>query len=341
MPCYRPNTAYRTRKHRDSKTGKWPVTFKLREGFHDLSLSLPCGQCIGCRQEYSRMWAIRCFHEASLYKYTNQLGVSKSKNSFLTLTYNDKHLPEGGTLIKQAMVKFMKDLRFKFVKKNPYDKKSERSDYKQWELKNGIRFFLCGEYGEKLSRPHYHVLLFNHVFHDQYEWKYDPKTKTTLTRSPDLEQLWPYGHSLIGEVTFDSAAYVARYITKKYTGENSYEHYQLEDSSGIKYDLLPEFTNMSRNPGIGSPWFDVFGTDVYPRDEVVIRNGIICRPPRYYDNKLDKQNPTLFKTIQAKRKAQAIAHQQNTDPDRLRVQEAIKNKQFNLLVRPIERRTTK
>ena len=82
MACYHPITAYRSKAGRDPKTGKWPVVFNISQGYADMPITLPCQQCIGCRLERSRQWAIRCMHEASLY----------DKNCFLTLTYSDDYL---------------------------------------------------------------------------------------------------------------------------------------------------------------------------------------------------------------------------------------------------------
>lgn len=204
-----------------------------------------------------------------------------------------------------------------------------------------IRFFMCGEYGEQKQRPHYHILLFNHSFKDMVLHK-TTKKNFKLYRSADLEKLWTYGFSDIGEVNFESAAYVARYCTKKITGEMADEHYKNVDvTTGLITNQLPEYTNMSRRPGVGSDWYDKFKSDVYPNDQIVIRKGLICRPPRYYDNKFDKTNPNQFKKIQGKRQKQAKLHSEDSTDYRLRVREAIKNKQFNLLVRPVERSNPK
>ena len=129
MPCYTPLKGWRSQERTES--GKRAITFRLREGYADMPVDVPCGQCIGCRLERSRQWAVRCMHEASLYE----------NNCFITLTYNEDHIPSDGSLKKDHFQKFMKRLRKKFGA--------------------GIRFFHCGEYGAELSRPHYHAILFN------------------------------------------------------------------------------------------------------------------------------------------------------------------------------------
>ena len=114
-------------------------------------------------------------------------------NCFITLTYSNQHIPADGSLDVRVFQKFMKRLRKRFG--------------------DGIRFYHCGEYGSLLGRPHYHACLFNFDFPDKYLWKENNGQK--LYRSPSLEELWPYGYSSIGTVTFESAAYVARYILKR------------------------------------------------------------------------------------------------------------------------------
>lgn len=82
MLCYSPLVAWRGER---LPSGKRSVVFKKSDAVQSLSafeIKLPCGQCIGCRLERSRQWAMRCVHEASLYE----------KNCFITLTYDDSHL---------------------------------------------------------------------------------------------------------------------------------------------------------------------------------------------------------------------------------------------------------
>ena len=101
----------------------------------------------------------------------------------------------------------------------------------------GVRFFHCGEYGELLYRPHYHACLFGFDFSDKVLWS--TRGGVRLYRSKILEKLWTFGFSTIGDVTFESAAYVARYCTKKITGDKADEHYN---------GRSPEYVTMSRPP---------------------------------------------------------------------------------------------
>lgn len=231
---------------------------------------LPCGQCIGCRLARSRDWALRCVHESKLHY----------QNCYLTLTYDDEHVPWSTvtgeqTLKKKDLQDFMKRLRFHL---HP--------------LK--VRFFACGEYGEETHRPHYHVILFGYDFPDKTLFSIS-KDGFPYYVSPFLQKIWQNGQCLVADVTFETCAYVARYVTKKLTGEAGKEAYE-----GIQ----PEFVNMSRRPGIGKDWYDEYKADLYPYDEAILQgnNGTrVMRIPRYYDKLLEQEDPLLLESIKEKR----------------------------------------
>ena len=152
-----------------------------------------------------------------------------------------------------------------------------------------MKFYHCGEYGEKNRRPHYHACLFGIDFEDKTLFK--QKRGNDLYISDHLQELWPFGFSTIGEVTFESAAYCARYIMKKITGDGAEEHYQwIDTETGEVHQLKPEYTTMSRNGGIGKEWMEKFKSDVYPTDEIIIR-GRRMKPPRFYDSMYEHTDP--------------------------------------------------
>lgn len=323
MPCYYPLLGYRSREVNSS--GKVSIVFNPNDGYSDFPVKLPCGQCVGCRIERSRQWAIRCVHEASLHE----------DNCFITLTYNDENLPKDGSLNSRDFQLFMKKLRIKLAR--------------EYDIPCGVRFYHCGEYGEvcancglskimcskngcgkfkpTLGRPHHHAILFGYDFKDKYHWS--TKRGIRLYRSDFLESVWTQGHSTVGAVTFESAAYVARYIMKKQNGDMAAERYK-----GKK----PEFTTMSRRPGIAKTWFERFQGDVYPNDYVVIRNGIKCRPPKYYDSIFDIEYPEKFKKVKAKRNKEAFKMSKHDDNslERLAVREKVKLTQLKQLKRGVE-----
>lgn len=269
MPCFRPLNGFRS-KIPNPATGKRSIVFNRQEA--DLSLDpvvLPCGQCRYCRLENSRQWAVRCVHEASLFE----------RNCFLTLTYRDDALPPNGSLNYEHPVLFMKRLR-------------ERHG-------SGIRSFGCAEYGEQLGRPHYHLCIFNFDFSDKVLFKRNGDN--SLFTSKDLESLWPHGHSTVGGLTFESAAYVARYVVKKRKGKNA-DYDRLVPSTGELVPILPERSIcVSRRPGIGREWYMKFGKYVRDHDSVVVR-GIKMRPAKYYDRLFDLADPVAFAKVKEARK---------------------------------------
>lgn len=304
MPCYRPLKGYRSKTVNAS--GKRSIVFSAKEGYYDKPIDLPCGQCVGCRLERSRQWAIRCVHEAQLYE----------QNCFITLTYNDENLPPDGSLNVEHFQKFMKRLRF------------ENSD-------RTIRFFHCGEYGENLGRPHYHACLFNFDFDDKKYWKTENNNK--YYTSEKLQRLWPLGHSMVGAVTFESAAYVARYITKKVTGAGASEHYSKIDyaTGEVLSEKKPEYVTMSRRPGIGKRWFQKYKGDVFPDDSVIIR-GRELKPPKFYLSQLEINFPDEYAKVKANRQNEGVSNAHDNTVARLRVKEESKLIKMKLLKRKLE-----
>lgn len=268
MPCFTPLNCWQA-PHRRSD-GKAIQSFNPQPGWK--FLRLPCGQCIGCRLEHSRQWAIRIMHESQMH----------DDNCFITLTFNDENLPEDLSLEKRTMTLFWKRFRKKFPE-------------------HRIRYYYCGEYGEQLGRPHYHACVFGFDFDDKYLFHKTPGGDR-LYRSPALESLWPYGYSSIGRLTFESAAYVARYVTKKVTGAKALYHYTDFDyhTGEIYKHRHPEFAEMSRRPGIGMEWFEQYGEEVYPHDRVIMR-GKAMKPPRAYDKRLELTDPEVFANVKAAR----------------------------------------
>jgi len=290
MACFHPVKCWRKRDA-DPVSGKHGITFNKAEGYEDLPITIPCQQCVGCRIDRSKEWAIRCHHEASLW----------SDNCFITLTYNAANLPRDLSCDYRVFQLFMKRLRKKYGK--------------------GIRFFHCGEYGEENGRPHYHALLFNHDFHDKVKWK-ESKGKI-IYMSAELQELWPYGLCTTQDCTLASASYCARYIMKKVTGKPAEEHYSWTDPvSNITYDRKPEYCQMSLKPGLGLEWYRQFKDDIYPDDFVVI-DGKKYKIPSYYQQQLEKEDEREAERIlfRAKKKARAQAH--NSTPERLAVRKKV------------------
>lgn len=185
-----------------------------------------------------------------------------------------------------------------------------------------VRYYACGEYGERLGRPHYHVLLFGTDFSlDRYPWRTTP-SGFPVYRSPTLEECWPHGNSEIGDITFESASYVAGYVRKKIKGDHSDDHYVRYDEEGVGHEVKPEFAVMSRRPGIGAGWLDRFRPEVL-RDDSVLSRGRLCKPPRYYDNLNAELEPELVEAHKRERKIRALERSADSTDERLSVREAV------------------
>lgn len=311
MPCTRPLTGYRALI--PNPNGKRSIVFNASEGFKDLPVKLPCGRCPDCKLEYSRQWAIRGSHELACFE----------DNCFITLTYADSHLPDYGQLVKKDFQDFMKRLR------------------KHYEPRR-IRYMMCGEYGEKFARPHFHAILFNLDFTDK-QLLHRNHNGDNLYSSETLSKIWGKGLTSIGGATFESVAYVARYITKKVIGPDAEDHYEFLDYDGVVHERVKEYAHTSKKPGIGKTWLEKFKGDVFPRDYVVIR-GKKMAPPKYYKSQLEKMDSEMHAVLSAQRKGIGIENRINElsgNPgdnswDRLVVREIITVEKMTKLKRSIE-----
>lgn len=223
----------------------------------------PCGQCTACRLNYSSMWSVRCVLESLGYK----------DNVFLTLTYNDEHLPKDKSVDKKTMQDFMKRFRKAIAPEK-------------------CRFFLSGEYGDQYKRPHYHLLIFGVSLHNDVfqnlKWDHRHQGFWCDCKAWRDEKGVSLGHCFIGTVTIASAQYVAKYVLKKIKGKEAKHKYE---QLGVK----PEFCLCSRKPGIGLPYLE-------QNKNTILRNGYISIEghkfplPRYYKEKF-KQNVPFYELL--------------------------------------------
>lgn len=193
---------------------------------------------------------------------------------------------------------------------------------------------MCGEYGEQLERPHFHACLFNFDFPDKVYHARSQSGEDIFT-SAMLQGLWSFGFSSCGAVTFQSAAYVARYVMKKVTGMGAAQHYQVVDlDTGELGARAPEFCHMSLKPGIGAAWLDRFQSDVYPHGKVVI-NGQEAVPPKYYDRRYKRLELEKFEALQFERELVGREHAVDNTVARLRVREQVLQARLGFLKRRI------
>lgn len=251
-------------------------TFRLAEGgisfkeppHHIGQFYVPCGQCAECRMARARTWATRCVHEARNWK----------TSSFITLTYSKT--PKNNSLDPEDTRNFIRRLRSKIGK-----------DFK---------YFLCGEYGDQNDRPHYHAIIFGYDF--GYTKRHLPQNPLSLPKQlkqtetkvlsplngtdalscPQLDNIWGLGHTSVGALTFDSAAYVAQYSMKKVNGPNAKSHYG---------NRLPEFMRCSQK-SIGREYATEYANEIILHNSV-ISNGQKQPIPSYYLKLFEKQKYDL------------------------------------------------
>lgn len=270
------------------KRGRRPAT--MAEAYE--KLELPCGQCAGCRLEKARTWATRMMHEAAWHEE-----FKGRYSTFITLTYDEENIPMYGTLVKNHYQDFMKRFRRKIEphKISHYGVGEYGATCPDHELENCP---ICGP----IQRPHYHAIIFGWSFPDKQIL--GTRDGQFVYESETLKKAWKLGSHEIGNATFESCSYVARYIMKKQTGTQAEDHYQkhiIELDELV--DIEPEFALMSRNPAIGKRWYEEYWPDVYPSDEVPIPGRYhYAKPPRYYDGMYQYADPDDFKKIKNQRR---------------------------------------
>lgn len=301
LSCYHPMLAY---KKYDHDTGKYKVVILKKDAslsdedfirqqgelflnseYGEKVIQLPCGKCNGCRIDYSKNWATRCVLESTLYE----------RNYFVTLTYDDEHLLSRCYRQNVEVDHVTGEVtdQFDSVSLNPDDLHRFMHDLRQlFDRKygeQGIRFFACGEYGSKSKRPHFHLLLFNCNLRDLNLYKVS--RGNSLFNSEDISKCWPYGFSVVGDLTYESCAYVARYMLKKVKGDPLYYE---------RNGLIPEFVRMSRKPGIAKSYYDANSKKIYASDQIVIKTSKGAKevkPPKYFDKMYEADCPEDFERI--------------------------------------------
>lgn len=271
MPCATPLTAYRP-------TNGGPVRFSRPQQTTYQPIQLPCGKCILCREEHARQWAVRITNEASLWPL----------NSFVTLTYDDEHLPANEQLNYKDLQDFWKRLRKRV---------------------GPLRYYSVGEYGDKTNRPHYHACIFGHAF--EQDRTILRTTPYLLWTNPTLLETWGNGHVSVGALTFQTAQYTASYVTKKLGYKHRYT--QLDRESGQLVDMVQPRAFISNGGGrqtgrqaaIGKLFLEKHGDNIYAHDRVVI-NGKPQKPPRYYDNWLKKRSEIALQMVKDQRTKDVI-----------------------------------
>lgn len=264
-----------------------------------------------CRLQKSFEWGIRIAHEAKL---------NGCNNMFVTRTYDNDYLPENRSLSVQVNQKYI--ARFRDAIQPQRFRFYTGAEYSPLNLENYLK--RQGEYG---SRPHYHDCILGYRFPDLKKLKEAPGGGTYYT-SEFASKLWPYGYVLIGELSVESAAYTARYCTKKYYGEpRAYDW--VDPADGILHERVPEFALMSRMPGIGMPWLEKYAQQTLKTDYVIVKGRKVSMPKayeRWFLGGMDGMDGDIMREVKEKRLDQAMMHPEwvwNNSPDRLMVQEEV------------------
>lgn len=300
MPCYHPVQAFQ-------RAPGARISFNIPPGSTDFrAFRVPCGTCIGCRLEYSRQWSVRIMHEASLH----------DANSFLTLTYDDDHVPHDFSLDHNHIVQFMDRLRA--------DRRYRGLD--------PVRYYMCGEYGDRTSRPHYHMCMFGEDFSADRKM-YSINNGNHLYTSDYLDDKWRLGACQIGSLTVQSASYVARYVVDKQRAQDSYEI--VDPESGELFTRRLPYCRMSLRPAVGRRWIEQYSAEVYDNenDSCYADGRMHVRPPRYYDRVVSEQLGKNIDGLKQKRVDRAVTMSDNNTSDRLAVREQVKLAQIRTLRR--------
>lgn len=228
------------------------------------NMIVPCGKCIACRIKKRQEWAMRMLHEKTSWK----------DSLFLTLTYDDLHLPFGNknlpTLRKDHLQKFMKRLRHHLrIRYNVYNPRVNGKPLKRY-MTYPLRYFACGEYGENTQRPHYHAIIFGlSQFKEHREI---------------IKNCWPYcdwknnyiERKSFGSAEADSMRYVSQYIDKKFSGDYANDLYE---------SLGRESVFKLASNGIGKQYC-IENADMIEENKYLTMNGSRVSLPRYYINLL-------------------------------------------------------
>lgn len=320
MACYHPLKAIQY-KTQFTEKGKRKIRILRKEEYNrefndDVDvLQLPCGQCAGCRMDYARQWANRLMLELESFRNDPD---HTGDAYFVTLTINDDHINDyrssddcgRGDSLKLDVLRPYADSDSGILlgwshSLNKVDLQLFLKRLRRYHPDDKIRFFACGEYGERSARPHYHIIIFGLTM-DNNDLSFYKKSGLgyDYMNSKFLEKCWPFGYNVVAPVTWESCCYVARYMMKKMLGPEGKKIYD-------KFNLTPPFTQMSRRPGIAHKYYETHPMD---KDTVSIVLGTAggsrkFPPPRYLEKLFDFDNPECAESRRQVRRLSAINRQ--------------------------------
>lgn len=291
MTCFRPQYAVQHYSRSEGKFLQPRIKYPVRTGddgarqfarqslqwpYQDSKeINLPCGVCFGCRMDNSRMWSLRMMHEAKF----------SSSSYFVTLTYRPEALPLYGNLNYDHLEKFWKKARHEFA----FDGTK-------------LGYFACGEYGDKSLRPHYHFAGFDWNITDLRLFKETDHGPYFL--SDHLADVWGHGNVIVAQLDWMTAAYCARYVTKKMRGKNL--RFLPDECADPVTGEVPSFKveRAFQSQGIGLRWYEANADEVWNLDGCLYNNQYMVTPPRYYFKQLEKHDPERAAIVKLKRIAE-------------------------------------
>lgn len=246
---------------------------KIKELIKDQKAQLlPCGQCPGCKMAAASSWANRM-----------ELELPYHQNAwFITFTYDDDNIPYRMTWDEGTGEVLVENYSLRYEDMQKFWKRLRR--YMEYhKINNGkLMYFQCGEYGGKTHRPHYHAIVYDIPFTKEDLKVYKKKNGAVYYNVDWFTELWGMGHVVIAAAEWKAMAYTARYTTKKVYGKEGKEFYK-------ELGILPEKCNMSKRPAIGAKYFEEHSEEIYAKDKIQLKNGKVCKPPRYFDKLYDAQ----------------------------------------------------
>lgn len=272
----------------NKKTKKYQINYMPGDCDKYNVVYAPCGKCEACQENRINEFQLRVSHELESYNY---------EACFITLTVNDENMESifpNRELTHRPFQLFMKRLR------KELDKQGKK-----------ITYLMCGEYGSKYNRPHYHAVIFG--------WNPDlsdlrlveRKQHYTISSSKLIEKCWPYGFNTVGTANIHSGSYLAKYVIKQTKDWNDYL-YDIDVDTGevcnYKRPYLV-YPRSKQNGGLGYRWYrknaeEIFEQGYIQGSRIEIKQTI----PRYYKRKFEEEFPELYKKW--KEEAQEKAREQ-------------------------------
>ena len=375
MTCYHPNIMIQDRDKINIKTGKgWQKiafynsrspNFKGYEFYNKFNedpvlndngkykaVQIRCfNQCIGCLEDRAKEWATKCYLE-SLYH---------DESYFITLTYDDNHLPISNTMTTSKGEIFYDDGTWNSYIEYEHVRSFIRK-VRDWQREkygiNGIKYFGCGEYGGKEGRAHFHIIMFGlHLEPNDVRVHEISKDGNVTYKCEELSKCWvmpnerrgqaePMGFITVAEVNWQTSRYVAGYVQKKEfkNTKDEYEYFTNKEAYYSRRGQTPERLFMSTQGGIGKRYFDEHAREFFEDGYIMIHGAkqkiVKARIPTYYERLLEHESePTLDKykeQKQEKAKANTKLKMSQTSlsiAEQLEVEERIKKDKmliFNL-----------